>query len=238
MRYFIALLATLATSAQAATINIALHNGGTTVNAMGTRPGGTLVNTAADTWNNVANNGGGGLMFSGFNLNDAAGGATGATLSAMAGASSFNNNGWGTQSQDWVMMEGWYGLLGTESLTISNLPAAFTSGGYTVTIYGDSSSTGLTMDYTIGGTTQTINDTGTFAGTFSAANRTTFNLNVASFSIAGNAAGSRSAINGIIIQSVPEPAAPVLALASGFLLLCHRRRPGQGRIITASTPCS
>jgi hypothetical protein len=221
---FLSVLAAFAASAHAATINIAFHNGGTTVNAMTSRPGGTLVNTTAETWNNPANNAGVGLVFTNFALNDSAGAATGASLAAAAGASAFNNNGWGTQSQDHVMMEGWYGLFGTESITISNLPTAFTSGGYTVTIYGDSASV-RTMNYTIGGTTQTISDTGIFTGTFTTENSTTFNaLGSAAFTITGNGAGTtRSAINGIVIQSIPEPTAPALGLAAGFLLLRRRR---------------
>lgn len=211
---------------QGAVINIAFHNGGTTVAAMTTRPEGPVVATSVDTWNNPARNGTGGLglSFSGFALSDASGSATGATLAATSGFTTFNDNGWGTQNQDWVMMEGWYGFVGTESITIDNLPAAFTANGYSVTIFGDVAA-GRTMDYTIDGTTRTIIDDGSlFNGTFSPENSTTFSgLNAASFTITGNAAGARSAVNGIIIESIPE-ASGLLFLAASLPLLGRRRR--------------
>ena len=113
-----------------------------------------------------------------------------------------------------------------ENITISNLPADFTTNGYTLTIYGDAATT-RTMNYTIGSTTQTINDTGIFTGTFSGENSTTFTgLTAGSFSITGNASGARSAVNGIVITSlppVPEPATGLLALLGlGFLTLRRR----------------
>lgn len=221
----------LSAIAGAATINIAFHNGGTTVNGMNPAnvplTQGALVNTATDTWNNVANNAGVGLSFSNFALSDSGGTASGATLASTAGVSTFNNNGWGSQNKDFVMMEGWYGLHEAESLTISGLSAAFTGSGYTVTIYGDSNVASRTMNYTIGGTTQTLVDGGIFTGTFDATNSTTFSgLNGASFSITGNpgVGAARSAINGIVIQSIPEPSCVILGLLAGATFLLRRRR--------------
>ena len=82
-----------------ADINIAVHNGGTTVNAMTTRPDGTVVATSTDTWNNPANNGGVGMSFTGFALVDDTGAATTATLDATSGFTTFNNIGWGARAR-------------------------------------------------------------------------------------------------------------------------------------------
>jgi hypothetical protein len=106
--FLLSLLGPTAGSLHGAVIGIAFHNGGTTVNAMTTRPDGAVVATTTDTWNNPARNGAGGLglSFTGFVLNDTNGTATGATLGATSGFTTFNTNGWNTQSQDHVMMEG------------------------------------------------------------------------------------------------------------------------------------
>lgn len=207
----IALLLPAVSGAQG--IRIAFHNGAVTSGAMTTSAPGTVVNTAAHTWNNIQNNGGVGLAFSNLPLAFDTGPASGATLSSSAGASQFNSNGWGGGNQDWVMMEGWFGLREGESLAITNLPAAITAHGYTVTIYGDSDSTSRAMSYTVTvgstPTALTIQDSGTFAGTFtSGANFVTFpGLAGSSFTITGNpaAGANRSAVNGIIITPDPPP---------------------------------
>ncbi len=231
---FIALFASSPTGF-AAGIYIAMHNGGTTVNAMSTRPAGTVVDTSADTWNNPARNGSGapnlglGLSFSAFALLDSTGAATGATLDVSSGFTTFNSNGWGAGTQDNVMMEGWYGFADAESFTVNNLPAEYLVGGYDVIIYGDVAG-GRTMDYTIGGQTETIVDPGTnfTPGTAFAegANFAVFSgLNSASFTITGNAlADGRSAINGVQIIPVPEPTGAALAALGAIGLLCRRRR--------------
>lgn len=221
-------LVSLSVSAGAATINIAMHNGATTVAGMTSRPAGTIVDTAAETWNNPARNGAGGtgLSFTDFALDDSTGAASGASLAATSGFTTFNSNPWGTNSQDYVMMEGWYGFRDAEFFTVSNLPAAFTTSGYTVTIYGDVAQV-RTMDYTIGTSTQTIVDDGSvFAGTFSPENTTTFTgLTGSSFTITGNTTSAgRAAINGIIIQSIPEPGSATLGLLAASLLVFRRRR--------------
>ncbi len=224
--FLLSLLGPAAGSLPGAVIGIAFHNGATTVNAMTTRPDGAVVATTTDTWNNPARNGAGGLglSFTGFALNDTTGTATGASLGATSGFTTFNSNGWGSQSQDHVMMEGWYGFSGSEALSIDNLPAEFTDNGYTVTIFGDIAAA-RTMNYTIGGTTQTIVDDGTtFNGTFSVENSTTFSgLNAASFTITGNATGGRSGINGIVIEAVPEPSTGLLSVLAAGLLFRRRR---------------
>lgn len=183
-------------------IHLSFHNGATTLGAMTTRPAGGVVKTGADTWNNAVNNTGVGLVFSNLVLNDRSGADSGARLAVSAGFSSFNNNGWGSATQDSVMMEGWYGFRAGESLTVSNLPASYAS-GFTVVVYGDSDAASRTMNYTIGGQTRTIQDSGTFAGTFTEnANFTTFSgLSGTSFTLTGNpgASDARSAVNGLVI---------------------------------------
>ena len=197
----------------AAEINIAFHNGATTVAGMTSRPVGAVVNATATTWNNPSNNGGVGLNFGNFVLRDDSGADTGAKLAAAVGYSGYNNNGWGTRTQDSVMMEGWYGLHGSESITVSGLPAAYAA-GFKVIVYGDSDATARTMNYTIGGTTRTIQDAGTFAGTFTeGANYTIFTgLSGTSFTLTGNPGASdvRSAVNGLIIVPATSPPAPVI----------------------------
>lgn len=214
--------------AGADTINIAMHNGGTTVAGFNTEADGSLVSAGtngSDTWNNPQNNGGVGPNFSGFALSLDDGTASGATLAANSGFTGFNNNGWGGSGDDYVMMEGWYGFRDAESLSVTGLGSAFTTNGYTVTIYGDPGQV-RTMDYVIGGQTETIISTGVFSGTFTeGVDFVTFTgLTAADFTVTGNTTNSgRSAINGIIIQSVPEPGSAAL-VAAGVGLLMRRRR--------------
>lgn len=213
----------------AASINIAFHNGGTTVGAMTSRPDGTLVQTSVDTWNNPANNGAQGLNFSGFALLDSAGGASGAELSAAAGFATFNNNGWGSNTQDHVMMEGWYGLRDSESITISNLPAA-DGNGYTVTIFGDPGAN-RDMFYAINGSSQLqIARTAAFGGSFTSGSEFVTFSNVTgsnTLSILGNqgAQAGRAAVNGIIIDytPIPEPSVALLGVFGLFALAARRR---------------
>lgn len=213
------------------TIKIAMHNGGFTVDGFNSQPDGTLVSAGtngSDTWNNIQNNGGSGLSFTGFALSLEDGTASGATASASTGFAGFNNNGWGSGTDDSVMMEGWYGFRTTENMTISSLPSVFTTNGYNVTIYGDSDVTSRTMNYTIAGSTKTIIDSGTFSGTFTeGSNFVTFTgLTSSNFTITGNDADTagRSAINGLVITAIPEPSSTALLLGLGGLALILRRR--------------
>lgn len=207
------LQATLLAIAPAQEIKIAFHNGTTTSGAMATRPAGTLVNTAASPWNNVINNGGSGLTFSNFTLVNATGADSGAKLAVTAGFSGFNSIPWGSNSQDWVMMEGWYGFRATEAIIVSNLPASF-AGGFSVVVYGDSNANGRTMNYRIGGQTKTLVDNGNFSGTFTENTHfVTFNgLNGTSFTLEGNpnAADPRSSVNGVVIVPGTLPDPPVV----------------------------
>jgi len=207
-------------------IRVAFHNGQTTVNAMTGRPAGLIVKTGQDAWNNVANNGGVGLSTSNVVLLDLTGTDSGARLAATSGFSTYNNNDWGSGTQDHVMMEGWYGFRATESITVTNLPAHYAA-GFTVTVCGDSNSTNRLMNYTIGGESRSIQDSGTFSGDFTAgANFTTFGgLTGTSFTLTGNpgATDARSAVNALVITpgTLPEP--PVIEI---FAADNHYLSPG------------
>lgn len=193
-------------------IHIAFHNGTTTTAAMApaTNPTatGTVVNTAVDTWNNVVN-GVNGLVVTNLALLDASGATSGASLSLSSGYSGYDSNGWGSKNKDYVMMEGWYGFRAAEFLTVSNLPPAFTTGGYRVVVYGDANAA-RTMNYFIGGATNTIVDAGTFAGDFGPYSVTFTGLTNAHFTMTGNpsASDSRSAVNGLQILAGSGAAPP------------------------------
>lgn len=193
-----------------AQIHIGFHNSATTAAAMapGTAPlqQGTVVDTSTTTWNSVTN--AAAYSFTNLPLQSANGSASGALLSGTTGFTGANSNGWAGKNKDSVMMEGWYGFKGTESLTVSNLPAAY-SGRFHAIVYGDSNDTNRTMNYTIGGTTKTIQDNANFSGTFAdGANFRVFSgLTGTSFTLTGNdAASSRSSVNGLsIIPGDPQP---------------------------------
>jgi arylsulfatase A-like enzyme len=218
-----------------AQINIAFHNGAVTRDAMTTRPDGSVVATSTDTWNNPTNNGGEGTSFSGFALNDASGASTGATMAVTSGYTGYNGNGWGSGTQDAVMMEGWYGFRNTESISVAKLPAYFSS-EYSVIIYGDSNATGRTMNYTVDdGTTsvtKTIQDSGTFSGTFEdGVNFVSFTgLTGTSLTITGNpgAGDSRSAVNGLILLPGTLPVPPEIV---SFTASDHYVTPGSSVIL-------
>lgn len=169
---------------------------------------GLVVNTATATWNSIVSVGGVGLSFTNIPLNDDAGLATPATLSGFAGFAGTNNYAWAAGMKDTVMMEGWYGLKTNEYLAISNLPAAFTSNGYSVTVFGDVNAT-RTMNYTVAGITRTISDASAFAGNLAPFTVLFAGLTNSSFVLTGNpnAVDARSAVNGlrIIANTAPAP---------------------------------
>lgn len=208
-----------------AQINIAMHNGNTSIAGMSSRPDGTVVKTSSQTWNNPGNNSGQGLVFNNFALLDQSGSSTSAKLTVNAGYSTFNNNGWGSGTDDHVMMEGWYGIRNTESFTVTDLPAGYAS-EFSVIIYGDVGGS-RTMNYTIGATTKTITATGTFNGTFTEGeNFVSFSgLTGTSFTVSGNpgASDSRSAINGMIIIPGTLPTPPEI---TSFTASDHYVTPG------------
>ena len=82
------------------------------------------------------------------------------------------------------------------------------------------------MDFTIGGTTQNINGGASrFAGTFDSDNTVVFSgLSGANFTITGNTSSPASHINGVIIESIPEPGTGFLSVLAASLLLVRRRK--------------
>jgi len=199
-------------------IQVGFHQKTDSFNAMdpGTAPTaqGSVVDTAATHWNNLHNGGVtaattfGPVALTGSNFID-----SGATVSGTAGYVGDNNNGWGTGNKDYVMMEGWFGFKQAEALTVSNIPASI-AGGYHAIIYGDSSDGTRTMNYTVndgtGPTTDTIQDSGEFSGTFGEGIRHIIfpGLTGSSFTITGNpnSGDSRSSINGLRIVAGDPPA--------------------------------
>lgn len=205
-------------------ICIAFHNNATLAAAMepANAPAnqGTVVNTATTRWNHPTSPAA--YSFANFALTRADGTASGATLSGTTGYTGSNTNGWAAKTKDSVMMEGWYGIRGTEALTVSNLPAAYAT-GFTVIVYGDSNDTARTMNYTVGGTTRTIQDAGTFNGTFTeGANFNVFSgLTGTGFTLTGNTAAlPRSAVCGLVILPGNLPQPPVITsfkAAAGYV---------------------
>ena len=199
-------------------IQVAFHQRTDSHNAMAPAANptaqGSVVDTAASHWNTLHNSN----TTSAATLNPVALGDadfldTGATLSGTFGYAGDNNNGWGSQTKDHVMMEGWFGLKQTESLTVSNLPNSIAT-HYHVIIYGDSNDSNRGMDYTLGGQTKTIQDSGTFSGSFTEGiNYVVFtNLTTASFTLTGNpnAGDARSSVNGLRIAAGAPPELPVI----------------------------
>jgi len=191
-------------------IQIAFHPSSTTLNAMdpSTTPTnqGVVVNTLHGYWNNLNNGGNGANAFGPMALLGSSTNNSGATLSGSNGFAAANGINWSAENKDWVMMEGWYGFKETEYLTVSNLPASFTS-EYHVVVYGDANGS-RTMPYTLDGVTKSINDVADFAGVFEEGDTYVIysGLTNATFTLTGNSSGSRSAINGLLIKAGPPPA--------------------------------
>ncbi len=213
-------------------IQVAFHNGVTTVGAMaaGAAPTnqGSVVNTAATAWNSVQNAAALGLSFTNVPLVLADGTPSGAMLSGRCGYSGYNSNGWGARSKDFVMMEGWHGVRADECVTVSGLPPAFTS-GFHVVVYGDSNDTNRRMPYTAGAAFAAIEDSGTFGGSFAEGGNYAVLEGLAgdSFTLRGSAgvADARSAINGLaIVPGAPRRPPRILAF-----------RADDGYVVTGAT---
>lgn len=224
-------------------IHVAFHNGTVTANAMDPAEAPTAqgeeVDTLADHWNNIINGGGVSLNFSNVDLITSTGFA-GATVSGSSGYSGYNNN-WAAGTKDHVMMEGWYGFRDAEFLTFSNLPAAVTSGGYHVVIYGDPGNTSRSMDYTIddggGPVTGNLTDNAAFPGTFTeGVNTLVFTgLTGSSFTLTGNPGSGdpRSAVNGIRIVAGEPPNPPII---DAFAADDHYVAPGTSVTLSWEAP--
>lgn len=198
-------------------IKIDFHNSTSTEAAMAPASAptaqGSVVNTSAETWNHVTNASTTTFSFNNIALKSVNGTSSGATLSGTSGYAGNNTNDWATRNKDSVMMEGWFGLAGTESISVSNLPSSYAS-GFHVIVYGDANdSSGRTMNYRIGSTTRTIQDTGTFNGSYlEGKNYVVFTgLTGTSFTLNGNTATPRSAVNGIAIMPGNPPQPPSIA---------------------------
>jgi arylsulfatase A-like enzyme len=195
-------------------LHIALHDTPTTAAAMaaGSAPlaQGTRVRTDQETWNNIVSPaiGNGPHTINNAALLYSNGNPSNARFSSTAGFAGTAGNSPTSGNKDRVMMEGWFGYGPGESLAVTGLPATIAA-RFHVIIYGDSNVTLRTMNYTIGGQTRTIEDNGTFSGTFvDGSHFTVFTgLSGTSFSLTGNAATPRSAVNGLSIIA-GDPAAP------------------------------
>lgn len=181
-------------------IHIAFHNSGTTASAMAATAApaaqGLRVNTQLDTWNNVIAAQSGTIQAP---LLDRSGRESGAQLTANPGYVATNALDWAERNKDWVMMDSWVGISGSEAITISNLPPGLGHHFHAV-IYGDANVTNRAMNYQIGSSSQTINDLASFRGTFARGSQFAYitDLSGSSVTINGNSASlPRSAVNGI-----------------------------------------
>lgn len=223
-------MAALAPEVRAQVIRVAFHNGATTTHAMlpasAPTTQGTVVNTAAHTWNNVIRNAGTvsgvtytaqGLNFANYVLKQENGTDSLARLEVKnANGSSFANNGWGTANKDSVMMEGSYHFATStptaNQVIVSAVPASLQAAGYTVTVYADITAA-RTMNYTLsdGTTTQTLTLAGlagVFTGSFVRGEHyevsgtfTGLTLTM-TFDTAQNTGGGVSVLGGFVIQPV------------------------------------
>jgi arylsulfatase A-like enzyme len=169
---------------------------------------GEVVDTAATHWNNLHNTDSvaattfGPTALAGSNFIE-----SGATVSGTAGYAGDNAIPWAANTKDWAMMEGWFGLKQTESITVANIPSSIAS-LYHVIIYGDANNN-RTMNYTIDGETKTIQDNANFSGSFTEdSNYVIFSgLTGSSLTVTGNpnAGDARSAINGMRVVAGDPP---------------------------------
>ncbi|CAA6692115.1 MULTISPECIES: sulfatase-like hydrolase/transferase [unclassified Lentimonas] len=187
-------------------IKVAIHGAPETeadpdsVAGMSSQPSGSVVVTSIEVWNNFV----GTPATTTASLVDVNGAATSATFTSTAGFVWVSNgDDWESNTQDWVMMDGWVGLVESESIIVADLPAEYAA-GYSVILYGDSNRI-RQMDYSIDDGTvvrsSTIQDAGTFSGTFADGVNTVVleGLTGTGFTLTGNESGGRSAVNGFEI---------------------------------------
>lgn len=111
-------------------------------------------------------------------------------------------------NRDYVLMDSWAGIRGTENVVISQLPGSMTEYCH-VEIYGDCNDADRDMLYTANGVAGTIRDRGTFSGAFlEGSNKLTLKyvpVTSGTIAITGNGASqTRSAINAIRLTA-PSP---------------------------------
>ncbi len=217
-------------------IHIAMHATAATSAAMSpaTNPlaQGQRVRPDEETWNNIVSpgTGDGPHTLTGVSLNFSNGELSDASFASTFGFAGTAGNSWASGTKDDVMMEGWIGLGGSESLEVTGLPENI-SDNYHVIVYGDSNATSRAMNYTLGGETRTIQDNGTFAGAFvEGGNFVVFTgLSGSSFTLTGNAALPRSAVNGLsIIAGDPLPEVEIVS----FRANPHYIAPGSSSTLT------
>lgn len=136
---------------------------------------------------------------------------------APTGASvTFNNPGYcvsngifdSDRNRDFCLMDSWAGIRGAESVTISGLPSSMAEYCH-VEIYGDCNDANRDMLYTVNGVVATIQDRGSFSGTFQeGSNKASLRyvpvIN-GTITITGNgAASTRSAVNALRLVA-PAP---------------------------------
>jgi hypothetical protein len=205
-------------------------NGGTAQSPMGAGEVAGVV--PQDNWNS----------FTGQNqpaaqaLVDDAGAATGATVVWTSPAGQWDTNIADTPG-NLRMMLGYLDTNGVDALsvTVSNLPASITAGGYEVYAYadGDNGTEVRPATYAITGSPSAVNTDGadsTFAGTFVQGTnyvRLT-GLTASSFTLTATPnqgpGTPRAPLNGIQIVAVPEPSAVALLGLGAAALLARRRR--------------
>ncbi|PNC34233.1 hypothetical protein CXU13_09635 [Akkermansia muciniphila] len=141
-------------------------------------------------------------------LKTAAGVSTEASCAINPGYCASNGIFASGRNRDYLLMDSWAGIRGTENVVISRLPDSMAEYCH-VEIYGDCNDSDRDMLYTVNGLTGTIQDRGTFSGAFQeGVNRLTLKyvpVTGGTITITGNGASqTRSAINAVRLTA-PSP---------------------------------
>lgn len=174
------------------------------------------------------------------------GGATEASCSMKSGYCTTNNGVFiSGGNRDFLLMSSWAGFVGAENVVLSQLPVSMSEYCH-VEIYGDCNETERDMLYEVNGVAKTIQDRGTFSGTFEEGkNMATFRyvpVTAGTVTITGNSpsSGKRSAINAIrlvsaspgIISFTATPSELMTDVDSGALLSWKTWKCGQVSLAT------
>ena len=141
-------------------------------------------------------------------LKTAAGVSTEASCAINPGYCASNGIFASGRNRDYLLMDSWAGIRGTENVVISRLPDSMAEYCH-VEIYGDCNDSDRDMLYTVNGLTGTIQDRGTFSGAFQeGGNKLTLKyvpVTGGTITITGNGASqTRSAINAVRLTA-PSP---------------------------------